>query len=111
LSEVEVIADSILIINKGKKVAEGSKQELLNPVKTEVELIADNKENTVRLIRETQWGKYLLHDNNDNGHILFEMDKVMIPELNRSLVEKGINVLSLKPKHSLEDFFLSLTAQ
>jgi hypothetical protein len=38
------------------------------------------------------------------------MDKGSIPQFNRVLVEKGINVLSLKPKHSLEDYFLSLTA-
>jgi ABC-type multidrug transport system ATPase subunit len=108
LSEIELIADSMLIINRGKKVAEGLKEELLNPVKTHVELITDNKDNSVRLINETKWSSFLLK--NDNGHILFEMDKILIPELNRTLVQKGINVLSLKPKHSLEDFFLSLTA-
>ena len=108
LNEMEQIADSMLIIDKGKKVAEGSKEELLNPVKTQVELITDNKESTIRIIKETKWGSFLL--NNGNGKILLEMDKILIPELNRALVEKGINVLSLKPKHSLEDFFLSLTA-
>ncbi|HKC34960.1 MAG TPA: ABC transporter ATP-binding protein, partial [Chitinophagaceae bacterium] len=111
LNEIELIADSMLIISKGKKVAEGSKLELLNPVKTEVELVTDNKENSMRLIKETKWGHYLLDNENDNRYILLEMDKVLIPELNRTLVEKGINVLSLKPKHSLEDFFLSLTAR
>ncbi|HET6994684.1 MAG TPA: ABC transporter ATP-binding protein [Chitinophagaceae bacterium] len=111
LSEIEVIADSILIINKGSKVAEGNKRELLNPVKTEVELITDNRDKSVSLIKATQWGSYLLADQGEDGHILFEMDKVMIPELNRELVKNGINVLSLKPRHSLEDLFLSLTAQ
>src|SRR5258705_6574826 len=111
LNEIELIADSMLIISKGKKVAEGSKLELLNPVKTEVELVTDNKENSMRLIKETKRGHYLLDHENDNRYILLEMDKVLIPELNRTLVEKGINVLSLKPKHSLEDFFLSLTAR
>jgi len=108
LNEMELIADSMLIIDKGKKVADGSKQELLNPVKIQVELITDNKEISVRIIRDTKWGNYLL--NKDNGNILLEMDKAQIPELNRTLVEKGINVISLRPKHSLEDFFLSLTA-
>ena len=108
LNEMELMADSMLIINKGKKVAEGSKAELLNPAQIQVELITDNKENSLQLIKETKWSNYLL--NSSNGYILFEMDKVLIPELNRGLVEKGINVLSLKPKHSLEDFFLSLTA-
>ncbi len=108
LNEIELVADSMLIISKGKKVAEGTKEDLLNPVKTLVELITDNKENSVRLIKDTKWAGYLLA--NSNGEILLEMDKELIPELNRTLVEKGINVLSLKPKHSLEDFFLSLTA-
>ena len=108
LNEIELIADSMLIISRGKKVAEGSKEELLNPVKTQVELITDNRDNSVQLIKNSKWGNYLLTSNNDL--ILFEMDKMLVPELNRALVEKGINVLSLKPKHSLEDLFLSLTA-
>jgi ABC-type multidrug transport system ATPase subunit len=108
LNEIELVADSMLIISKGKKVAEGTKEELLNPLKTQVELITDNKETSVRLIKETKWSSYLR--DNSNGNILLEMDKALIPDLNRALVEKGINVLSLKPKHSLEDFFLSLTA-
>jgi ABC-type multidrug transport system ATPase subunit len=112
LSEIELVADSVLIINKGRKVAEGNKQELLNPVKTQVELVTDNKEGSIKLIKQTRWSNYLLERSNENEdtHILFEMDKVLIPDLNRTLVEKGINVLSLKPKHSLEDLFLSLTA-
>jgi ABC-2 type transport system ATP-binding protein len=107
LNEMELIADSMLIISKGKKVAEGSKEELLNPVKTQVELITDNKETSVRMIKETKWSSFLI--SNGNGNILLEIEKTKIPELNRALVEKGINVISLRPKHSLEDFFLSLT--
>ncbi|HYV53539.1 MAG TPA: ABC transporter ATP-binding protein [Chitinophagaceae bacterium] len=111
LSEIELVADSVLIINNGKKVAEGDKQELLNPVKTQVELVTDDKSASVDLIKQTQWGSYLIDANNndEDKHILFEMDKILIPQLNRALVERGINVLSLKPKHSLEDLFLSLT--
>jgi ABC-type multidrug transport system ATPase subunit len=108
LSEIELIADSILIIAKGKKVAEGSKEALLNPVKAQVELVTDNNEISRQIIQETKWRNYLVSQ--ANGNIVFEMDKAWIPELNRTLVEKGINVLSIKPKHSLEDFFLSLTA-
>ena len=108
LSEMELIADSMLIIDKGRKVAEGSKEKLLNPVKTQVELITDDNEASVRIIKETKWDNYLLENNNEN--ILFEISKTQIPELNRTLVEKGVNIISLRPKHSLEDFFLSLMA-
>jgi ABC-type multidrug transport system ATPase subunit len=108
LSEMELIADSMLIIDKGRKIAEGSKEKLLNPVKTQVELITDDNEASVRIIKETKWDNYLLENNNEN--ILFEISKTQIPELNRTLVEKGVNIISLRPKHSLEDFFLSLMA-
>jgi ABC-2 type transport system ATP-binding protein len=108
LSEMELVADSMLIIAKGRKVAEGSKEELLDPVRTQVELITDNNERSLSIVRQTAWGNHLLH-NAANGSILLETDKASIPELNRTLVEKGINVISLRPKHSLEDFFLSLT--
>jgi ABC-type multidrug transport system ATPase subunit len=108
LSEMELIADSMLIIDKGRKVAEGSKEKLLNPVKTQVELITDDNETSVRIIKETIWGNCLLE--NDNENILFEISKTQIPELNKTLVEKGVNIISLRPKHSLEDFFLSLMA-
>lgn len=108
LNEMEQIADTILIINKGKKVAEGNKEELLNPARTRLEIITNDQEGSLRKIKETQWGKFLL--SNDNENILLEIEKTQIPELNRTLVEKGIDVISLRPKHSLEDFFLSLTA-
>jgi ABC-2 type transport system ATP-binding protein len=108
LSEMELIADSMLIIDKGRKVAEGSKEILLNPVKIEVELITEDNATSLSIIKKTKWGNYLLKNNSKN--ILLEINKVQIPELNRTLVEKGVNIISLRPKHSLEDFFLSLMA-
>jgi ABC-type multidrug transport system ATPase subunit len=108
LSEMELIADSMLIIDKGRKIAEGSKEKLLNPVKTLVELITEDNATSLKIIKETKWNSCLIENNSQN--ILFEMTKAQIPELNRLLVEIGINIISLRPKHSLEDFFLSLMA-
>ncbi len=107
LNEIELIADSVLIINKGKKVAEGNKDDLLNPAKTMVELITDNAGKAYALLKESAWAENLVSHQYDI--IILEVDKSRVPELNRSLVEKGINVRSLRPKHSLEDYFLSLT--
>lgn len=107
LNEIELVADSMLIINKGRKVAEGTKEELLSPARLQVELVTDNKERSIALLKETVWSPDLLATANES--ILLLINKEMIPELNRTLVEKGINVLSLRPRHSLEDFFLSLT--
>jgi ABC-type multidrug transport system ATPase subunit len=97
----------MLIIDKGRKVAEGRKEELLNPASTQVELMTDDNAGSARLIKETKWASFLVP--NGAGSILLELKKESIPELNRTLVEKGINVLSLRSRHSLEDLFLSLT--
>lgn len=107
LNEIELVAGSVLIIDRGKKVAEGTREELLNPVKTQVELITGDNAHSLALLKTTEWSPYLVTGSGDP--ILLELEKQQIPELNRSLVANGIDVVSLRPKHSLEDFFLSLT--
>ena len=107
LGEMEMIADSMLIIDKGKKVVEGRTSELLNPDKIQVEILTDNKQRTLDIIKSTKWLGSLI--DSSNGSILLEMQKANIPDLNRVLVEHGVNIFSLRPKHSLEDFFLSIT--
>ncbi len=110
LSEMEMIATDLLIINKGKKVVEGKLNELLNPDKVQVELETRDVEEAVKKITPTKWIKPLkyLQDNNIIG---FEINKNEISALNKAMVELGIEVLSLRPKHSLEDYFLEITAK
>lgn len=107
LNEMEMIADTMLIINKGKKVVEGRTAELLNPEKIQVEIITDNKQGAVDIIKKTKWSGSLINTSGEN--ILLDMQKSNIPELTRILAEQSVNIYSLKPKHSLEDFFLSVT--
>jgi ABC-type multidrug transport system ATPase subunit len=110
LSEMELIADSLLIIHKGKKIAEGSKKALLNPEKTLVEIVATDKELAVTKILQTKWSSYLRSSNQEDEYIFLEVSENEIPGLHRDLVENNIDIISVRPKHSLEDLFLSLTA-
>jgi len=107
LSEMELIADSMLIIDKGRKVVEGKCSTLLNPEKLEVELATDNNERTWLLLQQSEWQSTLVR--NEEGMLILEMNRDRIPSLNRMLVSKDVNVLSLRPRHTLEDYFLSLT--
>ena len=107
LGEMEMIADSMLIIDKGKKIVEGLTAELLNPQKILVEIVTDNKEKALEVIETTKWSGNLT--DTTNGSILVELQKANIPDLNRVLVSNGVNIFSLRPKHSLEDYFLSVT--
>jgi ABC-type multidrug transport system ATPase subunit len=106
LSEMEMVADSMLIINRGRKVVEGKVSELLNPEKSIVELIT-NDDKALLFIRQSEWKSFF--KSSDGQVIKLEMDKKRIAELNRQLVEQGIAVQSLRPVHSLEDYFLSQT--
>jgi ABC-type multidrug transport system ATPase subunit len=106
LSEIELVADSILIIDRGRKVVEGTRDELLNPAMAQVEVLTDDLEGAITVIRGTGWADNLT---TDGKCIFLVMLKDEVPELNRVLVENDINIYSLRPKHSLEDYFLSIT--
>lgn len=106
LSEVEMIADSMLIIDRGKKVAEGKVNDLLHPSETLVQLDAASNSETRTLLNQSQWQAFL--QDGDEG-ILLKMHRDQVPQLNAFLVQHGVRVYSLRSKHSLEDYFLSLT--
>lgn len=107
LSEIEVMADSMLIIDRGRKVAEGRVSDLLNPSDTLVLLETDNDERTAGFLHATDWRKAV--QQNSRGLVL-KMHRKEIPALNEDLVRQGIQVYSVRAKHSLEDYFLTLTA-
>ncbi|MBL0268837.1 MAG: ABC transporter ATP-binding protein [Chitinophagaceae bacterium] len=55
LSEMEMMASSLLIIDKGRKVAEGKLDELLNPKTALVELAVTDKAAARQLLGQTDW--------------------------------------------------------
>lgn len=105
LSEIELIADSMLIIDKGKKMAEGKVSDLLNPADTLVAIETGNVESARQTLRQSQWNAYL----QPAEKLVLKMHKNEIPDLTRFLVERKVDVLAIRPTHSLEDYFLSLT--
>ncbi|MFN9949187.1 MAG: ABC transporter ATP-binding protein [Bacteroidota bacterium] len=108
LSEIEQVATRLLIIDKGKKMVEGSAQQLFDPSKTLVELQTTHVAAARTKLQASSWGSHLRASGHDN--IRLQMDKNDIPRLNRDLVQLEIDVLSLQQQHSLEDYFLQVTA-
>ena len=107
LSEMELIADSLLIIDKGRKVVEGKMTDLINPQQTIVELETIDIDATIHFLNNSTWKDNLKEKS--GGALKLEMKKEFVPELNRQLVNAGISVTSIHPIHSLEDYFLSKT--
>ena len=107
LHEIELIADSMLIIDRGKKVAEGKVSDLLHPADTLVAIQALDEEGTRRLLNQSSWSPHL----QPGSALVLKMDRNDIPTLLRFLVENKVDVLALSPRHSLEDYFLSRTTE
>lgn len=109
LSEIEQIADSMVIIDKGKKVVEGRVSELLNPGKVRMEIITLNNMGAKQLIASSAWAEGLKISSDEK--ILVEINKSAVPSLTRFLVENGVELVSLRSANTLEVYFLSLTSE
>lgn len=107
LSEIELIANRLLIIDRGKKMVEGKASELFDPSQTIVELETLNNDSALQQLQQSQWQSMLQPSRNQ--YILLKMDRQQIPAFNQWLVQVNIPVLSLQPRHSLEDYFLQVT--
>jgi len=108
LSEIEQVADRMLIIDKGKKVVEGNVKELLNPEQVQLEIITTDMLHARKVIEESGWASGLTSINDQR--ILLQTTASSIPELTTYLVQKNVGVLSLRAVNSLEAYFLSLTS-
>ena len=108
LSEIELVANRMIIIHKGKKIVEGKVAELLDPSKSLVQLeTVDNVAAREKLL-QTNWAASL---QNNTVKLQLKMNKEDVPALIATLVTMQVQVLSVDPMHSLEDYFLSLTTQ
>ena len=107
LNEIEQVADSMLIIDKGKKMAEGKVAELFSPTDTIVELETGDNAGAVQKIMQSSWKSII--DKSDADKIVLKLNKNEIPLFARYLVEADIDIVSLTGRRSLEDYFLTLT--
>lgn len=108
LSEVEQIANRMLIIDKGKKLVEGSVNELFHPDDTIVLLETGNKALAESIIQQSKYAASLI--NVDASGIELKMSRDAVPAFNRFLVAQQIEVKGITARHTLEDYFLKITS-
>ncbi len=106
LSEIEVIANRMIIINKGKKIVEGDVAILLDPANTLVEIDTTNNVEALAKLQNSQWITFL---EDSKKSLRFRMDRKDVPQIISNLSQMNVHILSVTPRHSLEDYFLSLT--
>jgi ABC-type multidrug transport system ATPase subunit len=107
LNEIELVANRMVIINKGKVVVEGEVQKLLNTDDLKVTLEVQQVNEALKLIDQSEY-KTLFRESASN-FIIMQMRKDQMASLNRFLFNNGIEIISMVPTRSLEEYFLNLT--
>lgn len=108
LSEIELIADSMIIIDKGKKIVEGKVNDLFDPAETIIELKTTDDQLMYEKLKASSLQSIVHGKRNDC--ILLKLHRNEVPEVINQLVSLKVPLLSFHTKHSLENYFLSLTS-
>lgn len=108
LNEIEQIATRILIIDKGKKLVEGTASTLINAEQAILEMEVSNKESANRILASSEWSNQILPER--EGKLLVKIKRSDIPAFNRMLASNGVDIYSLASRNNLEDYFLQVTA-
>jgi ABC-type multidrug transport system ATPase subunit len=106
LSEIELIADSMVIINKGQIVANGAVRDLLHAEDMVVVLEVDRSNEALVLLRSQlpQYPATVL----DSGQLELHLSKAAIPAVVHLLSTNEVKVFAVESKRKLEAFFLKM---
>jgi ABC-2 type transport system ATP-binding protein len=106
LSEVELVATRMAVINHGELMVQGDVSELLGREATKYSIQASPLDTALKLIGGLPWAEVV---STENGRIEAQVSPGHASELSRLLVTHGIDVISFYPHRTLEDFFLKVT--
>ena len=106
LSEVELVATRMAVINRGELIAQGPVSELVGREEADYVIQVSPAESAIELIRGLPWVEIL---STQGGKIKVRLEPRRSSELNRLLVINHIEVSSFYPHRTLEEYFLKIT--
>lgn len=104
LKEVESMATSMAIVNRGKTLVEGKVQELLQDAETHI-YIETNELNNIKLENTNEFEVISL----EKYKIELKANRNTIPKIIDLLRNKNIDIFSVNSVNSLEEYFIKLT--
>ena len=104
LNEVEMMANRMVIINKGQVTVEGDVQELLGGSTIKVTISCSHPEQALKIAAETTPDVRIA-----DGQLVLEIPLESVAKLVSKLVANQIEVQAVVPVRKLEDYFISLT--
>ena len=96
LHEVELVANRMIIINKGTTKVEGNVKDLLDAKKLKVTFEIDDEQKVKDLILNSGWKDKF--EMNTKTVFVFSLEGEEVPQLNKYLVENNISVSAVIPK-------------
>lgn len=106
LSEIELIANRMVIINQGRSIVEGSVTDLLNTQELLVRIEVEHARAAAELLHKA-YPESIFKINSDT-ELEVSFVKELVPELTRLLVNSNMNVHAIEPKRKLEDYFMKI---
>jgi ABC-2 type transport system ATP-binding protein len=106
LSEIELIANRMVIINQGRSIVEGSVSDLLNTQELLVRIEVDNASASAELLQKAY--PETIFKINSESELEVTFIKELVPELARLLVNNNMNVHAIEPTRKLEDYFMKI---
>lgn len=107
LYEVELVANRMVILNKGTTIIEGAVQDLLDATHLNVTFEVDDVVKAETILKNNFPSVPI--DSITTDKILLRSGKEDIALINRAFIENGLSVSEISPKKSLEEYFLKLT--
>jgi ABC-type multidrug transport system ATPase subunit len=108
LSEIEIICNRMIIIQKGSKVVAGNVNDLLNYNELHVSIEFEDDTHVARFIKEHELlNKKLIEVVHHRYH--FNLQSAEVAMINKIFIDNGFSVKALVPVRSLEDYFLNMT--
>jgi len=109
LSEIELVANRMAILNHGRLVVQGEVKSLLENEDRVVEMELDRPNDAASLLSNSL---NMQADVIDKGKILqFKLKQEKIPEIISLLSANGISIYQVNARRHLEDVFLKLTSE
>jgi ABC-type multidrug transport system ATPase subunit len=109
LNEIEAIAESMILINKGKTVAQGKVQDLLSKEDLVVSIEVNNVAKTMQLIENSIWKNNF--QESLETQLVFKISHDSIPALVQHITANNIDIYGIEKSRSLERYFLKLTQE
>ncbi len=109
LSEIEIIANRMVIISKGNSIVQGNVSELLTSQDLIVYFEVDQPEKASQIISEKLQSTAV--GSTEKNILQLHISHQDIPQINQLLTENGVKVFGIDSKRKLEDYFLKLVGK